>query len=125
MSVSYKFSIPRVEKIQEISGKESVISKLTYAVQAQSTVNFENTILLTKNLELDYTSLDPFVNFEELTFEQLVEWILEDQSVTSIEEIDIVVEAISKIKSKDFEIENKTVKTETSVSLGVYRSIAE
>jgi len=124
MSVSYKFSIPRVEKIQEISGKESVISKLTYAVQAQSTVNFENTILLTKNLELDYTSLDPFVNFEELTFEQLVEWILEDQSVTSIEEIDIVVEAISKIKSKDFEIENKTIKTETQISLGVYRSIA-
>jgi hypothetical protein len=125
MAVSYKFSIPRVEKIEQISGKEDVLSKLIYAVQAQSTEYPENSVLLTKELELDYSTLESFTDYSDLTFDDLLLWVLESQSVDSVEEIDIVVEAIAKIKSLDFEIENKTIKREYNVSLGIHRNIVE
>jgi hypothetical protein len=123
MAVSYKFSFPRVEKIEQISDKEEVISALTYAVQAQSTEFIEHSVLITKKLELDYSNLDSFVDFSSLSFEDLLAWILEYQSVTSIEEIDIVAEAIQKIKQLEFESSNKTVKTEVNTAFGSYRSI--
>ena len=123
MAVSYKFSFPRVEKIEQISDKEEVISALTYAVQAQSTEFVEHSVLITKKLELDYSNLDSFVDFSSLSFEDLLAWILEYQSVTSIEEIDIVAEAIQKIKQLEFESSNKTIKTEVNTTFGSYRSI--
>jgi hypothetical protein len=125
MAVSYKFSIPKVEKIEQISGKENVLSNLTYAVQAQSTEYLENTILLTKELELNYNTLESFTEYSDLTFDDLLLWVLESQSVDSVEEIDIVAEAIAKIKSLDFEMENKTIKKEYNISLGVHRNIVE
>jgi hypothetical protein len=125
MAVSYKFSIPRVEKIEQISGKEDVLSKLIYAVQAQSTEYPENSVLLKKEVELDYTTLESFTEYSDLTFDDLLLWVMESQSVDSVEEIDIVAEAIAKIKSLDFEIENKTIKREYNVSLGIHRNIVE
>jgi hypothetical protein len=109
MAITYQLYISSVTKKLEYAGLNNVIIKASFGVSAQTSAeepaSFSYSCSGYKELSVDGIDPETFINFDEVTAETVVGWLLQSEGVESVEEFSYVKAAVNHINAKLAEVQ--------------------
>ncbi len=117
MAITYQLNIGSVTKKLEHQGLSDVIIRASFGVSAQTDADepagFSYSCGGYKDFSVDEIDPDGFINFDEVTTETVVGWLLQAEGVETLDEFSYVKASVDNIRTRIAEL---AVQVDTSLT---------
>ncbi len=111
MAINYVFNFGSVTKVLEHEGLSNVIVKVSFSVSAQTDETEATSFSYSCGGYKDFpiTEIDPenFLDFEAITPEIVVGWLLAAESVSSLDDFSYVKASVDNIRARLHELQER------------------
>ena len=109
MAITYQFNVGSVTKKLEHEGLNNVIIRASFGVNAQTDENEPAQFSYSCGGYKDFSveNLDPegFIDFDQITAETVVGWLLESEGVETLDEFSYVKASVDNIRARIAELQ--------------------
>ena len=111
MAINYVFNVGSVTKVLEHEGLSDIIVKVSFSVNAQtdSTEVASFSYSCGGHKDFPIAEIDPenFLDFEAITLEIVVGWLLASEGVSSLDDFSYVKASVDNIRARLYELQER------------------